>query len=63
MYDLNVVRQICRDINSEADPIKTGNLIALLQAVLKEDREEVRLRMTFLARKYGFIGSGSETAA
>ena len=63
MYDLNVVRQICRDINREADPIKIRNLIVFLQAVLKEDREEVRLRMTFLARKYGIIESGTETAA
>jgi len=63
MYDLNVVRQICRDINREADPVKTGRLIALLHAVLREDREEVRLRMNFLARKYGLIESGTETAA
>ena len=63
MYDVNVVRQICRDINEETDPLKTRDLVALLQAVLREDREEVRLRMAFLAKKYGIIESRSETAA
>ena len=63
MYDVNFVRQICRDINSEGDPVKTSNLIALLDAVLKEDVEEVRLRMAYLAKKYGIVESSSETAA
>ena len=63
MYDVKVVRQICRDINSEADPLKISNLIALLDAVLKEDVEEVRLRMAYLAKKYGIVESRSETAA
>jgi len=63
MYDLEVVRQICRDINGEADPVKTRDLIALLQAILKEDGEEVRLRVAFLAKKYGIVESQPEAAA
>lgn len=63
MYDLNVVRQICRDINAETDPLKIRDLVALLRAVLREDRDEVRLRLAFLARRYGLIESKPEIAA
>ena len=52
MYDTNFVRSLCADILKEPDPEKTSELIALLQAVIKEDQEEVRLRLAFLNSKY-----------
>ena len=30
-------------------------LLSLLRAVLKEDQEEVRMRMAFLLKKYGTV--------
>jgi hypothetical protein len=38
-------------------------LISLLQAVVKDDQEEVRLRMTFLAKKYPNISREPEPPA
>ncbi len=34
------------------DPEKATDLISVLQAVIKEDQEEIRIRMAFLAKKY-----------
>jgi hypothetical protein len=36
------------------------DLISLLQAVIKEDQEEIRIRMAFLAEKYANALSDSE---
>jgi hypothetical protein len=52
MYDVNFVRNLCRDITQEQDPERVDDLLNLLHAVINDDQEEVRLRMTFLARKY-----------
>ncbi|MGA8618473.1 MAG: hypothetical protein WB660_08140 [Candidatus Sulfotelmatobacter sp.] len=52
MYDADFMRALCRDIAREKDPKKIEQLLALLQAVVKEDQEEVKTRMKFLARKY-----------
>ena len=51
MYD-DLVRTLCRGISDEKDPVKSGELISLLQAVIREDQEEIRVRMQFLANKY-----------
>jgi hypothetical protein len=53
VYDVELVCLICRDINNaKDDPRKEQELISLLQAVIREDQEEMRIRMAFLAKKY-----------
>jgi hypothetical protein len=56
----DLVRALCRDIAAEKDPHKVEELISLLQAVVRDDQEEIRLRMTFLAKKYPCISSEPE---
>jgi hypothetical protein len=56
------VRKLCGDISKEADPAKVQDLISLLQAVIKEDHEEIRIRMAFLAKKYANVLSDSQVA-
>jgi hypothetical protein len=53
VFDPDLVRKLCREILQESDPEKTSVLLDLLHAVIKDDQEEVRLRATFLAKKYG----------
>ena len=51
MYNIELVRQLCRDINkAKDDSRKEKELLSLLQAVIKEDQEEVRIRINFLKR-------------
>lgn len=52
MYNLALVRQLCLDIAEEKDPQRLSELADLLQAVLKDDQEEIRLRIGFLAKVY-----------
>ena len=63
VYDVELVRLICRDINNaKDDPQKEQELISLLQAVIKEDQEEMRIRMAFLAKKYAAVISDAKAA-
>ena len=52
MYNINLVRQLCKDIAEEKDSQRTAELADLLQAVIKDDQEEIRLRLSFLAKVY-----------
>ena len=52
VYNIDLVRQLCRDISAEPDPQKSNDLIILLQAVIRDDLEEMRARVAFLANKY-----------
>lgn len=52
MYNADLVRQLCADIVEEKDPNKARNLISLLQAVIKDDQDDIRIRMAFLAKRY-----------
>ena len=52
MYNSDLVRKLCEDVLHEKDPGRVQDLISLLQAVIKEDQEEIRIRMAFLAKKY-----------
>jgi hypothetical protein len=52
VYNASLVQQLCGEIAAEKDPERTEQLLGLLQAVLKEDAEEIRTRMAFLAKKY-----------
>ena len=57
------MRQLCRDILAENDVQKSADLISLLQAVIKEDQEEVRVRLAFLAKKYADVINVSKAVA
>jgi hypothetical protein len=52
VYDTDLVRQLCREIAEEQDPKKTGELVSLLHAMIKDDQDEVRTRLSFLAQRY-----------
>lgn len=52
MYNLSLLRQLCSDLSNERDPQKFAEIASLLQAVIKEDQEEVRLRISLLAKMY-----------
>jgi len=40
VYNVDLLRQLCRDIANEKDPQKEQDLVSVLQAVIKEDQEE-----------------------
>ena len=52
MYDVNMVRGLCAEVAKEQDPEKSRDLVSLLQAVIKDDAEEIKLRMSFLTQRY-----------
>jgi hypothetical protein len=62
VFDIHLVRTLCQDITEEKDPPRVEELLRLLQAVIKDDQEEVRLRMSFLTRKYAAVVSDSNAA-
>ena len=62
MYHTDLVRQLCGDVLSEKDAHKAEELISLLQAVIRDDQEEVRIRLAFLAKKYAEAISDSKAA-
>ena len=62
VYNVDLLRQLCRDIANEKDPQKERDLVAVLQAVIREDQEEIRVRMAFLAKKYADAISDSKAA-
>jgi hypothetical protein len=62
VFDIQLVRTLCQDITEEKDPPRVEELLRLLQAVIKDDQEEVRLRMSFLTRKYAAVVSDSNAA-
>ncbi len=43
------------EIVKENDSEKAKDLISLLQAVIKDDQDEVRIRMAFLAKNYVIV--------
>ena len=53
VYDIDFIRRLCGDLAREKDPAKIHELMNLLRAVVKEDQEEVRMRVKFLAKTYG----------
>ena len=55
MYNTDLVRKLCGEIAQEKDPDKSQDLMSLLQAVMKDDQEDIRIRMAFLARKYALV--------
>lgn len=62
MYNVGLVRQLCRDIyDTETDPQREQQLLFLLREVtsrdvtndvVEEDQDELRFRIVFLAETY-----------
>ena len=55
VYNTNIVRQLCAEIAREKDSQKIQELHSLLHAIIREDQEEIRIRMAFLAKKYPIV--------
>jgi hypothetical protein len=55
VYNADLVRQLCGEIANEKDCEKAQDLLSLLQAVIKDNQEDIRIRMAFLAKKYGLV--------
>jgi hypothetical protein len=62
MYNVDLVRNLCKTITREKDARKSAELLALLRAVMREDQEEIRVQTAFLAKNYSLIGSESQAA-
>jgi len=44
---------LCGEITAEMDPEEVEDLISLLQAVIRDDIEEIQVRIAFMRQKYG----------
>lgn len=62
MYDTALIRKLCGEIAEEKDSEKSQELASLLQAVIREDIEDIRTRMAFLRRKYESAFEDSKVA-
>jgi len=62
VYNTALVRQLCADIAAETDSDRVTKLADLLQAVVREDQEEIRVRMGFLKRQYSHVMEQSQAA-
>jgi hypothetical protein len=62
VYNVDLLRKLCRDIANESSPEKEQDLVSVLRAVIKEDQEEIRVRIAFLAKKYADAISDSNAA-
>jgi hypothetical protein len=56
VYNTDLVRKLCGEIAQEKDSEKAQDLMSLLQAIMKDDQEDMRIRMAFLAKKYTLVG-------
>jgi hypothetical protein len=62
VYDTSLVRRLCAEIVAEKDTERIEELISFLQAVVKENTEEIGVRMAFLAKKYADAAGDSSAA-
>lgn len=62
MYDIALIRRLCAEIRGEQNSERAHDLIALLRAVIKDDQEEMRMRLAFLASKYAAAVSDAKAA-
>jgi hypothetical protein len=63
LYNEELVRQICRQLNNANDDgEKERELLSLLRAVIQENQEEARSRMEFLKKKYPQVISDAKAA-
>jgi hypothetical protein len=52
VFDPAIIRRICQQLAAENDRQKTRELLSLLESVVRDDQEEVRLRLKYLAKHY-----------
>ena len=52
MYNTDLLCDVCRELAVEDDPDKLDQLICLLRAVVKDNQEEIEIRVRFLTRQY-----------
>lgn len=62
VYDADLIRRLCAEIREEKDPDRAQDLISVVQAVLKDDQEEIRVRLAFLSSKYAAEISDAKAA-
>ena len=63
LYNEELVRQICRQLNNAKDDgEKERELLSLLRAVIQENQEDARTRMEFLKKKYPQVISDAKAA-
>lgn len=55
IYDAGLVRRLSAEINATDDPARLDELLQLLRAVIRDDHEELRLRLAFLVKKYAYL--------
>ncbi|MGH9682282.1 MAG: hypothetical protein ACRD4S_01530 [Candidatus Acidiferrales bacterium] len=60
MYDVGLLQRLCLKISAEKDPKTIDELLTLLEAIIKDDQEELRVKLAFLAKKYANAFSESE---
>ena len=60
MFNADLVGVICQKIAAESDLTTVRDLNNLLLAVIKDNHEEVRLRIAYLARAYGITFNESQ---
>ena len=63
MFNAELVRSICQKIAAESDPLIVRDLNSLLLSVIRDNHEEVRLRIAYLAIAYGFTFDESKVLA
>jgi hypothetical protein len=57
VYDVEMIRSLCAEAANEQDPERSEELIALLQAVLRENVEEIKLKASYLAKRHAAIAA------
>jgi hypothetical protein len=62
VYDISLVSELCVEIVAEQNTEHTKEFVSLLQAVVKEDTEEIRIRMAVPAKQYSDAISESKAA-
>ena len=53
MYDRDMIRRLSEELANETDPERSKELVALLQSVLRDEMEEIKVRMSYLSQRYG----------
>ena len=51
MFDVSVVQNLCRAIAQESDPDRTEELLDALRDVIRDQQEEFRFRLLYVARQ------------
>jgi len=59
VYNFDLVRSLCQEIQREKDPQKITELLDLLRSLLADEREAAKLRLNYLVKKCADV-SGSE---